>query len=289
MVTAFDQREGYIWFDGEFIAWNDAKLHVIVHGLHYGSAVFEGIRAYDGKIFKLNEHNERLANSAQMLDFALPFSVTEINDACKQALIRNDLHDAYLRPIAWRGSEAMGISAQTTKPHIAIAAWQWGNYFANKLEGITMRTTKWRRPAPNNAPVKSKAAGLYMICTLAKHETEREGFDDALMLDYRGFVTEATGANIFFVIDDKLVTPIVDCVLDGITRRSVIELASKRGISVEEIRILPDDMKKATEVFLTGTAAEVTPVKQIDDLHFTPGKICKMMVEDYDDLVHNRL
>ena len=284
----FEQRDGTIWFDGEFIPWNDAKIHLITHGFHYASTVFEGIRAYDGKLFKLNEHNQRLENSAEMLDFYLPVSVDALNQACEEVLQRNNLTDAYLRPIAWRGSEAMGISAQATKPHIAVAAWEWGNYFPNKLKGIAMKTSKWRRPSPENAPVKSKAAGLYMICTLAKHETERNGFDDALMLDYRGYVTEATGANIFFVIGGKLVTPIVDCVLDGITRRTVIALAKKRGLEVEEARIMPDDMQKASEVFLTGTAAEVTPVRQIDDLKFTPSEICKMMVDDYDNLVRTR-
>ena len=284
----FEQRDGTIWFDGEFIPWNDAKIHLITHGFHYASTVFEGIRAYGGKLFKLDEHNQRLKNSAEMLDFYLPVSVDALNQACEEVLQRNNLTDAYLRPIAWRGSEAMGISAQATKPHIAVAAWEWGNYFPNKLKGIAMKTSKWRRPSPENAPVKSKAAGLYMICTLAKHETERNGFDDALMLDYRGYVTEATGANIFFVIGGKLVTPIVDCVLDGITRRTVIALAKKRGLEVEEARIMPDDMQKASEVFLTGTAAEVTPVRQIDDLEFTPSEICKMMVDDYDNLVRTR-
>ncbi len=285
MALAFDQREGYIWLDGEFIDWKDARLHVITHALHYGSAVFEGIRAYEGNIFKLQKHNERLAASAKLLDYELPFSVADINKACEESLIRNNLSDAYIRPIAWRGPEAMGISAQTTKVHVAVAAWEWGNYFANKFEGITMRTTKWRRPSTESAPVKSKAAGLYMICTLAKHETERMGYDDALMLDYRGYVTEATGANIFLAVDGKLLTPIVDCVLDGITRQTAIELAQKRGIEVVETRILPEDIHKANEVFLTGTAAEITPVRQIDDVTFTPGEICKTIMDDYDNLV----
>ncbi len=286
MALAFDQRDGFIWLDGEFVDWRDAKLHVITHGLHYGSAVFEGIRAYQGKIFKLQEHLERLEASAKLLDYEMPFSLDVMTKACEESVTRNNLTDAYIRPIAWRGPEAMGIAAQATKVHVSVAAWQWGNYFDNKFEGITMKTTKWRRPSAESAPVKSKAAGLYMICTLAKHETERMGFDDALMLDYRGYVTEATGANIFFVVDGKLLTPIVDCVLDGITRRTAMDIAKKNGIEVVETRIMPDDIKKADEVFLTGTAAEITPVRQIDDVAFTPSKICKMMMEEYDKLVN---
>ena len=289
MALAFDQREGYIWLDGEFIDWQDAKIHILSHALHYGSAVFEGIRAYEGQIFKLQEHNERLANSAKLLDFTLPYDTQTINQACIDSLTRNNLSDAYIRPIAWRGPEAMGISAQATKVHLSIASWQWGDYFDHKAEGISMMTTKWRRPSTENAPVKSKASGLYMICTMAKHETERLGFDDALMLDYRGYVTEATGANIFFLIDGKLLTPIVDCVLDGITRRTAIALAEKRGIEVVETRIMPEDISKATEVFLTGTAAEITPVKQIDEIKFTPSTVCQQMMQDYDDLVRGKI
>ena len=284
----FDDRDGVIWFNGEMVPWRDAKLHVLSHALHYASAVFEGERCYGGKIFKLTEHSERLAFSAGELGFELPYSVAEIDAACIAVCQANDIVDGYIRPFAWRGSEMMGVSAQQTRINVAIAAWAWPSYFSPeaRMKGIRLKTSKWRRPSPETEPVHAKAAGLYMICTLSKHAAEAEGFDDCLMLDWRGQVAEATGANIFFVMGDgKLHTPTPDCFLDGITRQTVIELAKERGIEVIEHVIMPDELKNATEIFLTGTAAEVTPVGAIDDLKFTVGNITRWMMEDYDKVV----
>jgi len=284
----FDDRDGVIWFNGEMVPWRDAKLHVLSHALHYASAVFEGERCYGGKIFKLTEHSERLAFSAGELGFELPYSVAEIDAACIAVCQANDIVDGYIRPFAWRGSEMMGVSAQQTRINVAIAAWAWPSYFSPeaRMKGIRLKTSKWRRPSPETEPVHAKAAGLYMICTLSKHAAEAEGFDDCLMLDWRGQVAEATGANIFFVMGDgKLHTPTPDCFLDGITRQTVIELAKERGIEVIERVIMPDELKNATEIFLTGTAAEVTPVGAIDDLKFTVGNITRWMMEDYDKVV----
>ncbi|HJO75723.1 MAG TPA: branched-chain amino acid aminotransferase, partial [Rhodospirillales bacterium] len=272
----FDDRDGVIWFNGELIPWRDAKLHTLSHALHYASSVFEGERSYGGTIFKLTEHSERFAFSARTLGFELPYSVAEIDAACIETCKANDIVDGYVRPVAWRGSEMMGVSAQETKINVAIAAWAWPSYFSPeaRMKGIRLKTSEWRRPSPETAPVHAKAAGLYMICTLSKHAAEAEGFDDCLMLDWRGHVAEATGANIFISFGDgKLHTPTPDCFLNGITRRTVIELAEKRGIEVIERTILPDELKDATEIFLTGTAAEVTPVGEIDDLSFTVGDI----------------
>ena len=284
----FDDRDGVIWFNGDMIPWRDAELHVLSHALHYASAVFEGERSYGGKIFKLTEHSERFASSAETLGFELPYSVAEIDAACIETCKANDIVDGYVRPVAWRGSEMMGVSAQATKINVAIAAWTWPSYFSPeaRMKGIRLKTSDWRRPSPETAPVKAKAAGLYMICTLSKHAAEADGYDDCLMLDWRGRVAEATGANIFLVFGDgKLHTPTPDCFLDGITRQTVIGLAKKRGIEVVERVIMPDELKDATEIFLTGTAAEGTPVGEIDDLKFTVGDITQWMMEDYDKVV----
>ena len=284
----FDDRDGVIWFNGELIPWRDGKLHVLSHALHYASSVFEGERSYGGSIFKLTEHSERFAFSAQTLGFEIPYSVAEIDAACIETCKANDIIDGYVRPVAWRGSEMMGVSAQATRINVAIAAWDWPSYFSPeaRMKGIRLKTSKWRRPSPETEPVHAKAAGLYMICTLSKHDAESEGYDDCLMLDWRGQIAEATGANIFLVFGDgKLHTPIPDCFLNGITRQTVIELAKHRGIEVIERAVMPEELKDATEIFLTGTAAEVTPVGSIDEHTFTVGDISKWMMDDYDKVV----
>ena len=283
----FDQRDGEIWFDGKFIPWADAKVHVLTHGLHYASAVFEGERAYNSRIFKSAEHTERLHASAEVLGFEIPYSSEIINAAKEELLKRMNLVDAYLRPIAWRGSEMMGVSAQHNTIHLAIAAWEWPSYFKpeERLKGIRLDMAKYRRPDPATAPFKSKAAGLYMICTLSKHEAERKGYADALMLDWRGQVAEATGANVFFVKDGKIHTPKPDCFLNGITRRTVIDLAKARGFEVIERVIMPEELDGFEQCFLTGTAAEVTPVSEIGPYSFTVGEITKTLMLDYDALV----
>ncbi len=280
---SFDRFEGEIWYDGEFVPWEDAKLHVLSHGLHYASAVFEGERSYGGEIFKLEEHTDRLFFSAETLDMKIPFSREEINEACREALKRNNLVDAYVRPIAWRGSEMMAVSAQKTTIHVAIAVWQWPSYFDPeiKLKGIRLDMSEWRRPDPRTIPAKAKAAGLYMICTLSKHAAERKGYQDALMLDWRGQVAEATGANVFFVKEGKLHTPTPDCFLDGITRRTVMDLARRRGIEIVERAIMPEEMEGFEQCFLTGTAAEVTPVSEIGPYRFEVGEITKTLMNDY--------
>jgi branched-chain amino acid aminotransferase len=285
-LIPFDDRDGMIWWDGEMVDWRDAKLHVLTHGLHYASAVFEGERAYGGNIFKLHAHTMRLINSGRLLGFEIPFSAEQINDACNAVLAANHLTDAYVRPIAWRGSEQLAVSAQQTKIHLAIACWPWPNLFgADRMAGVRVGMAEWRRPHPQTAPTASKAAGLYMIGTLAKHAAEAAGFTDALMLTWDGFVGEATGANIFFVMDGKLHTPTPDCFLDGITRRAVIALAKSRQIDVIERHIPPEDMARAQEVFLAGTAAEVTPVRQIGVQSFEPGAITAALLSDYEALV----
>ena len=285
-LVPFDDRDGQIWWDGELIPWRSAKLHVLSHGLHYASAVFEGERSYNGHIFKLREHTERLIESGRILGFELPFPAQQIDDACNQVLAANGLTDGYVRPLAWRGAEQLSVSAHQTRIHLMVAAWAWPNLFgADRLKGVRLGMAAWRRPHPQTAPTRSKAAGLYMIGTMSKHAVEAEGFDDALMLDWRGQVSEATGANIFFVIDGALHTPIPDCFLDGITRRTVIQLAKKRQIAVVERAIQPEEMGTASEVFLAGTAAEVTPVRQIGELHFTPGAITETLIADYEALV----
>jgi branched-chain amino acid aminotransferase len=282
-LIPFDDRDGEIWYDGGFVPWRDAKLHVLTHGLHYASCVFEGQRAYGGTVFKLREHTERLHESARLLGFQLPFTSDQIDRATEELLKRNKIVDGYVRPVAWRGSEMMAVSAQQAKIHVAIATWPWPSYFSPEAlqRGIRLKVAEWRRPAPNTAPTKSKAAGLYMICTLSKHKAEAEGFQDALMLDWRGQVAEATGANVFMAKDGVLHTPTPDCFLDGITRRTVIDLARKAGVKVVERAILPDELKDADEMFLTGTAAEVTPIGEIDGLHFQVGPITRKLVDAY--------
>ncbi len=286
--SAYDDRDGKIWYDGEMVDWRAAKVHLLTHALHYGSSVFEGVRMYGGNIFKLREHSERLINSAQIMGFKIPYSVEQIDQACLDACAANNITDGYLRPIAWRGSEMMGVAAQKNTIHMAVAAWEWPSYFSPeaRAKGISLKTSSWRRPPPNTAPVHAKAAGLYMIATLSKHDAEAAGYTDSLMLDWRGQVCEATGANIFLEMGDgKLHTPIPDCFLDGITRRTVIDLARARSIEVIERVIMPDELANATQVFLTGTAAEVTPVGKIDDYTYTVGDITKTLMADYDKTV----
>jgi branched-chain amino acid aminotransferase len=279
----FDQRDGVIWFNGTFVPWADAKVHVLNHGLHYASSVFEGVRAYGGEIFHLEEHTDRLFKSAEILGMTIPFSKEQLNAAQRESLKKQNLVDAYLRPVVWRGSEMMAISAQKNTIHVAIATWAWPSYFSaeEKLKGLRLDISKWRRPSPETIPCHAKAAGLYMICTLSKHEAESKGYTDALMLDYRGLVAEATGANVFFVKNGEIHTPVPDCFLDGITRRTVIGLAKARGINVIERQIKPEELADFEQCFLTGTAAEVTPVSQIADYNFVVGDICKTMMEDY--------
>lgn len=284
----FDQMKGLIWYNGEFVDWADAKLHVLSHGLHYASSVFEGERSYGGEIFKLREHTERLFYSGKVLGFDIPYSVEEIDDACVQLLAKQNLTDAYIRPVAWRGSEMMGVSAQSNTINVAIAAWEWPSYFSpeERLKGIRLDMAEYCRPDPRTAPSFAKAAGLYMICTICKHAAEAKGYADAMMLDWRGQVAEATGANVFFVKDGVIHTPVPDAFLDGITRRSVIELAKKRGYEIVERVIMPEEMHDFSECFLTGTAAEVTPVSEIAKYRFTPGDISRNLIEDYERLVH---
>ncbi len=286
-MLPFDDRDGQIWFDGELLPWREAQVHVLTHALHYASSVFEGERAYSGRIFKMTEHHERLHKSARVLGFEIPYSIAEIDAASEQVLAANGIVDGYVRPVAWRGSEMMGVSAQKTKIHLAIAAWEWPAYFSPeaRLKGIRMTVSDWKRPAPDTAPTDSKAAGLYMICTLSKHAAEAKGYSDALMLDYRGRIAEATGANIFLVQEGVLHTPVPDCILDGITRRTVIALAKDCGYQVIERPIMPEELARTQEVFITGTAVEVTPVAEIDDFRFTPGEITKRLMEAYDALV----
>ena len=283
----YDQMGGHIWFNGEFVAWGDAKVHVLTHGLHYASSVFEGERAYEGEIFKLREHTERLFYSAETLGMKIPYSVEEIDEACVATLKKQGLKDAYIRPVAWRGSEMMGVSAQKNRINVAIAVWEWPSYFDphQRLKGIRLDIADWRRPDPKTAPSFAKAAGLYMICTLSKHAAEAKGYADAMMLDYRGQVAEATGANLFFITDGVIHTPKPDCFLDGITRRTVIDLARARGIEVVERAIMPEELSGFGECFLTGTAAEVTPVSEIGSYRFTPGDISRALMDDYEALV----
>lgn len=283
----FHDRPGVIWYNGEFVPWRDATVHVLSHGLHYGSGVFEGERAYGGQVFKLDEHTRRLHDSATILGFEIPYSVEEINRASQELLERQGHEDAYVRPIAWRGSEMMGVSAQNNRINVAIAIWEWPSYFKpeEKLKGIRLDMAQYRRPDPATAPSKSKATGLYMICTLSKHEAERKGYADAMMFDWRGRVAEATGANVFFVKDGVIHTPTPDCFLDGITRRTVIDLAKRRGYEVVERPIMPEEMATFEQAFLTGTAAEVTPVSEIGPYKFKVGEIARNLMEDYASFV----
>jgi branched-chain amino acid aminotransferase len=289
-LVPFDDRDGWIWLDGQFTPWREAKVHVLTHGLHYASAVFEGERMYGGEIFKLREHTERLFKSAEILDFEIPFTVDEIDQACKETCTRNGLEDAYIRPIAWRGSEMIGVSAQNTRIHVAVAVWDWPSYFSpeQKAQGIRMCWAKYRRPSPDSEPVHAKATGLYMICTLSKHAAEKAGYTDAMMLDYRGYVAESTGSNVFFVQDGALVTPTPDCFLDGLTRQTVVALARSKGFEVIERHIRPEELGSFSECFVVGTAAEVTPVSEIGDYRFTPGNISLSLMDDYARLVRRQ-
>jgi branched-chain amino acid aminotransferase len=290
-IVPFDDRDGWIWLDGQFVPWREAKVHVLTHGLHYASSVFEGERMYGGEIFELNAHTERLFKSAEMLDFEIPFTVAEINEACKQTCAKNGLTDAYVRPIAWRGTEMMAVSAQATQIHVAIAVWAWPSYFSpdERKKGIRLTWARYRRPAPDTEPVHAKAAGLYMICTISKHIAEKEGYTDAMMLDYRGYIAESTGSNVFFIKDGVIHTPTPDCFLNGITRQTVIKLARARGIEVIERHILPEELSQFSECFVTGSAAEVTPVGQIGEFNFTPGEISLGLADEYSRMVRREL
>ncbi len=282
-LVPFDDRDGMIWFDGQLTPWRDAKIHVLTHALHYAAAAFEGERAYGGKVFKSREHTERLHRSAEILGYKIPYSVDVIEKAKADTVKAMGGGDLYVRAITWRGSEQMGVAAQAAKIHLAIAAWTWPSYFSPELleKGIRLKWAPYRRPAPDTAPTASKASGLYQICTISKHDAERDGFQDAMMLDYRGLLAEATGANVFLVQDGELHTPTADCFLNGITRQTVMELARRRQIKVVERAIQPEELAKTQEVFLVGTAAEVTPVGQVGDYKFTPGAITKQLREDY--------
>jgi branched-chain amino acid aminotransferase len=294
-LIPFDDRDGFIWYDGCLVPWREATLHVLSHGLHYASCVFEGERVYSGSVFRLDDHNERLRHSAKILGFEVPASMDDLALATQQVIVSNNIVDGYVRPIAWRGAEQMGVSAQATKIHLAMAAWDWPAYFSPeaRAKGIRMKWAPWARPAPHTAPTQAKAAGLYMICTMSKHDAEANGCDDALMLDWRGQLAEGTGANLFLVINGELHTPTPDCFLNGLTRQTVIALAKKRGIKVVERAIMPEELAKADELFLTGSAAEVTPVGEIigdrGQYRFTPGTICRLMWEDYDRVVGKKI
>lgn len=289
-LLPFDDRDGTIWFDGEMIPWREAKIHVINHGLHYASCIFEGERAYEGHIFKSQDHTTRLFKSASVLGMDIPFSPEQINEAKEAVLKANGFTNAYLRPVAWRGSEQMGIAARATKTHVAIAAWEWPSYFSPELreKGISLKTSTWQKPAPNTALTEAKAAGLYMINTLSKHQAEEAGFTDALMLDYRGYAVEATGANLFRIKDGVIRTPKPDCFLNGITRQTIIALAKELGYRLEEDHITVEDLKTADEVFITGTAAEVTAIGKIDDTLYTVGPITRALRDAYENLVRGR-
>ena len=286
-VLPFDQRDGFIWLNGQLLPWQDAKLHVLSHGLHYGSCVFEGERAYEGRIFKSREHSERFKNSAQILDFEIPYSIEEIEAAKALVLQKNGWTSCYVRPVAWRGSEMMAVAAQDSTINVAIAMWDWPSMFDvnEKMRGIRLDIADYRRPDPRCAPVAAKAAGLYMICTLSKHRAERKGYADAMILDWEGRVAECTGANILFVKDGAIHTPLADCFLDGITRRTVIALAKARGIAVHERRIMPQELESFDECFICGTGAEVTPVSEVGPYKFTPGALSRTLMEDYSALV----
>ena len=290
-LAGFDDRDGFIWFDGQLVPWRSANVHILTHAMHYASSVFEGQRAYNGVIFKLREHSERLHKSAQILGFDIPWSVEEIDAACYEVLKANNFTDAYLRPVAWRGSEQMGVSPKGTKPHLAIAAWEWGKYFdpAKAAKGIRLDIAPYRRPAPYTAPVHSKAAGLYMIASLSKQHADGRGYDDALMFDWRGQVAEATGANAFFIRDGVIHTPTPDCFLNGITRQTVMDLARRRGVEVVERAIWPEELESFQQFFVTGSAAEVTFVQSAGPWNFEVGELSRQLGQDYDDLVNGRL
>ncbi len=285
--ATFDDRDGFIWFDGALRPWRDANVHILTHAMHYASAVFEGQRCYNGKVFALEQHSQRLIDSARLLGFEIPWTREQIDAATNETVAANGLTDCYVRPIAWRGSEQMGVAAHLTKPHLAVACWEWGAYFGEEAlrKGLRLNVASWRRPAPYSAPTRSKAAGLYMICTLSKHAAHDAGYDDALMLDWRGQVAEATGANIFFLREGKLHTPTPDCFLDGITRRTVIGLARQRGIEIVERAIWPEELETFEQAFLTGSAAEVTPLAEIGPWRFEVGTLTRQLQADYAALV----
>ncbi len=286
-MDTFSNRDGVIWFNGSYKKWSESNIHVLNHGLHYASCVFEGIRVYEGKIFKIIEHIDRLFKSAEILDLQIPYSTDMISKILYELVNKQNISDGYIRPVVWRGSEKMAISAIEASTNIAIAAWKWPSYFSpDQIEqGIKLTISKWKRPSPESAPTDSKAAGLYMICSLSKHEAEKNGFDDALMLDYRNYIAEATGANIFFVKNNKLYSPIPDCFLNGITRQSVIEIAQENKIDVIEDYFKLDFLKDCEEVFLTGTAVEITPVSSIDNYQFSVGNITKLLIKEFQKLV----
>ena len=282
-IIPFDKRIGFIWYNGEFVEWQNATTHVLNHGLHYASCVFEGLRVYGEKIFKLEEHTDRLFHSAERMGMTIPYSKEELNFAQEETIKKMNIKYGYVRPVAWRGSEMMAVSAQKNKINVAVATWEWPSYFSkeDRLKGIALQTAIWRRPSPDTIPTDAKAAGLYMICTLSKHEAEKNGYSDALMLDYKGRVSESTGSNIFFVMNGEIHTPIPDCFLNGITRKTVIDLAKSQNINVVEREIYPDEIKNADEIFLTGSAVEVSPVGKIDDQTFNVGEITKSISELY--------
>ncbi len=288
MATApYDDRDGYIWMDGEMVEWRDAKVHILTHALHYASSVFEGERCYNGKIFKSREHSERLLKSGEYMDMPIPYSVDEIEAAKEAALKANGLTDAYVRVLAWRGAGTdMGVAAAANKVHMAVAVWEWGAYYGDaKYQGAKLDISKWRRPDPATIPCFAKAAGLYMICTMSKHAAEAKGCSDAMMYDYRGYVAEATGANIFFVKDGVVHTPIPDAFLNGITRQTVIGMLKDKGVEVVERHIMPEELADFEQCWLTGTAAEVTPVGQIGDYTFEVGELARDIAESYERLV----
>ena len=284
---SFDQRDGWIWFNGEIVPWKEAKVHVLTHGLHYGSSVFEGERAYDGVIFKSTEHSIRFKKSAEIMDFEIPYSIEELNAAKDKVVALNGGGDQYVRPVAWRGSEMMAVSAQHNKIHVAVATWAWPSMFdpETKMKGIKLDIAEYRRPDPACAPVHAKAAGLYMICTISKHKAEKKGYADAMMLDWQGRVAECTGANIFFTRDGAIHTPIADCFLNGITRQTVIALAKEQGLEIIERRIMPEELSTFNECFIVGSAAEVTPVAEIGPYSFKPGNISRTMMDAYTNAV----
>jgi branched-chain amino acid aminotransferase len=286
-MLPFDDRDGVIWLDGQLLPWREAKLHLLSHGLHYGSAVFEGERVYEGRIFREQDHVARLYNSARILDFEIPFGPEHLAAGIQDLLRENGIQNGYVRRIAWRGSEMIGISARNTTIHLAMAVWQWPSYFPPEMleKGISLTRSDWVCPPPNALPFESKASGNYIIRTLSKHKAERAGFTDALLLDWRGNLAESTGSNLFLIIDGAIHTPTPDCFLNGLTRQTVIDLARHRGLTVIERAIRPEELAKTAEVFVTGTAAEITPVGQIDDHHFKVGGITKQLMADYKDLV----
>ena len=287
-AAPFHDRDGWVWMDGEFVPQREAKVHVLTHALHYASCVFEGERAYDGVIFKSREHSERLHRSARILGYQVPYSVEEIDRVKHELVTKMGFGDAYVRALAWRGSEQLGVSAKSNTIHVAVASWQWGDYFADKMAGIRLMIAPWRRPAPDTAPCNSKAAGLYMICTLSKHAAEDCGFNDALMFDWRGQIAEATGANIFFVRDGVIHTPTPDCFLNGLTRQTVIKIARENGMEVVERAIFPNELATFQEAFLTGSAAEVTPIKEIAGMQYKPAAVCEALVHGYSALTRRK-